>query len=164
MSAERRNVKAKLYMESTIPSYYVARPSHDVIMVAKQKLTRDWWDTRIKDFEIFVSDSVMDEISAGEAAMARKRIELLQPFTLLATNDRVIEVAEALIHGGPLPKKAARDATHIALSAVHRMHFLLTWNCTHIANAQMFAQMRTICQAHGFDCPVICTPGELLAK
>jgi hypothetical protein len=157
-------MKPKLYLETTVPSYYVARPSRDIIRAGQQKLTRDWWGTRLKDFEIFVSDTVFDEISAGEAAMAEKRIELLQPFTLLATNDKVIELADALINGGPLPKKAARDAAHIALAAVHGMHFLLTWNCTHIANAQMFTKMRDICQAHEFDCPVICTPGELLAK
>ena len=116
------------------------------------------------DFEIFVSAIVFDEISTGEVVMARKRVELIKPFTLLTTNEKVIELADAMIHGGPLPKKAARDATHIALSAVHAMHFLLTWNCTHIANAEMFGTIREICQAHGFDCPVICTPGELLAK
>jgi hypothetical protein len=157
-------MKAKLYLESTIPSYYVARPSRDIVRAGQQRLTHDWWSKRLNDFEIFISDTVVDEISAGEMVMAKKRIELLKPFTLLATTDKVIEMAEALIHGGPLPKKAARDATHIALSAVHGMHFLLTWNCTHIANAQMFAKMREICESHGFNCPVICTPGELLVK
>jgi hypothetical protein len=157
-------MKPKLYLESTVPSYYVARPSRDLVRAAQQKLTHDWWKTRLEDFEIFVSDTVLDEVSAGEAAMAKKRIELLQTFTLLATNDKVIELADALIHDGPLPKKAARDAAHIAVSAVHGMQFLLTWNCTHIANAQMFAKMREICQAHGLKCPVICTPGELLVK
>ena len=157
-------MKPKLYLESTVPSYYVARPSRDVIKAAQQKLTRDWWHSRLKDFEIFISDIVTDEISAGDSEMAKERIELVQPFALLVINDEVIEIADALIRGGSLPKKAARDATHIALSAVHGMHFLLTWNCTHIANAEMFEKISEICLAHGFDCPVICTPGELLAK
>jgi hypothetical protein len=157
-------MKPKLYLESTIPSYIVARPSRDVIVIGQQQCTRDWWDNRANDFEIFVSDIVVDEISTGEAAMAKRRVELIKPFTLLATNDKVIELAGAMIHGGPLPKKAARDATHIALSAVHGMHFLLTWNCTHIANAEMFGKIREICEAHGLNCPVICTPDELLAK
>ena len=157
-------MKPKLYLESTIPSYLVARPSRDVILAGQQQCTHDWWDWRKGDFEIFVSTIVFDEISTGEVVMARERVELIKPFTLLTTNEKVIELADAMIHGGPLPKKAARDATHIALSAVHGMHFLLTWNCTHIANAEMFGTIREICQAHGFDCPVICTPGELLAK
>lgn len=157
-------MKSKLYLESTIPSYLVARPSRDIILAGQQKCTHDWWNKRADDFEIFVSDVVFDEIATGEAAMAKKRMYLIKSFSLLPINQNVIELADEMIHGGPLPEKAARDATHIALSAVHGMHFLLTWNCTHIANAQMYAKMRAICAAHGFDCPVICTPDELLAK
>jgi predicted nucleic acid-binding protein len=157
-------MKPKLYLESTIPSYLVARPSRDVILAGQQKCTRDWWSTRAGDFEIFVSDVVAEEIAAGEAAMARRRLELITPFARLAANDQARKVTAALIRGGPLPEKAARDAAHIALAAVHGMHFLLTWNCTHIANAQMYTKLRELCEAHGCECPVICTPGELLAK
>jgi hypothetical protein len=81
-------MKAKLYLESTVPSYYLARPSRDLILAAQQQLTRDWWATRLKDFNVFVSEVVLDEISAGEAAMAQKRIVLLRPFGLLATPTR----------------------------------------------------------------------------
>jgi hypothetical protein len=157
-------MKPKLYLESTIPSYLAARPSRDLLKVARQKWTSDWWRTRRHDFEIFVSDIVRDEISAGDSEIAEKRIELVRLFERLAMSNKVIEMADALIHGGPLPVKAERDAAHIALSAVHGMNFLLTWNCTHIANAEMFPKMSEICQAHGFDCPIICTPAELLTK
>lgn len=91
-------------------------------------------------------------------------MELIKPFALLESNDAVKALTRALVHGGPLPEKAVRDAAHIALSAVHGMHFLLTWNCTHIANAMMYAKMRKICAAHGCEWPVICTPDELLAE
>ena len=157
-------MKPKLYLESTIPSYLVARPSRDVILAGQQKCTRDWWSKRADSFEIYISEIVIDEVSTGEPAMAVRRLELIKPFTRLTPNEKVIELSAAMIDGGPLPKKAGRDATHIALSAVHGMHFLLTWNCTHIANARMYARMREICEAHGFGCPVICTPEELLAE
>jgi hypothetical protein len=157
-------MKPKLYLESTIPSYLVARPSRDVILAGQQKCTHDWWSKRAAHFEIFVSEVVVGEISDGETAMAARRMELIEPFALLESNDAVKVLTRALVHGGPLPEKAARDAAHIALSAVHGMHFLLTWNCTHIANAMMYAKMREICAAHGCECPVICTPDELLAE
>ena len=157
-------MKPKLYLESTIPSYLVARPSRDVILAGQQKITQDWWHTRLNDFEIFISDTVTQEVAVGDSVMAAQRLALIKPFILLAANDEVIELAEALVHGGPLPEKAVRDAVHIAVAAVHRLHFLLTWNCKHIANAQMFGRMREICTAHGFECPVICTPRELMAK
>ncbi len=83
-------MKPKLYLESTIPSYLVARPSRDVILAGQQKCTRDWWSKRAAHFEIFVSDTVTVEIATGETAMAIKRMELIKPFARLAANEQVI--------------------------------------------------------------------------
>ena len=155
-------MKAKLYLESTFPSYYVARPSKDLVLRAHQAITRNWWKKRLRDFEVHVSDVALDEIALGEAAMAKKRLDLVRPFPLLAATDASRELTRALIETGPLPEKAARDAAHIALSAVHEMHFLLTWNCRHIANAEMLRKIEQVCGDLGFKCPVVCTPDELL--
>lgn len=155
-------MKAKLYLETTVPSYYVARPSRDLIMTAHQQITREWWARRQHHFSIYVSQVVLDEASGGDAEMARQRLALIKPFPLLTTTPEVVELAKALLENGPLPPKAARDAAHIALSAVHGMHFLLTWNCRHIANAEMQRKVSQVCEKHGFTVPVICTPDELL--
>ena len=61
-----------------------------------------------------------------------------------------------------LPRKAATDAAHIAIAAVHGVDFLLTWNCVHLANAFIAKAVAKICRRHGYECPVICTPEELL--
>jgi len=45
---------------------------------------------------------------------------------------------------------------------VHGMDFLLTWNCVHIANATIAKALEQICRLNGFECPVICTPEELM--
>src|SRR5437762_13119999 len=102
-------MKPKLYLESTIPSYLVARPSRDVILAGQQKCTRDWWSKRANSFEIFVSDVVVDEIAEGEATMAAKRLELIKPFVRLEGNEKARLLTDALVHGGPMPIKAARD-------------------------------------------------------
>jgi hypothetical protein len=74
-------------------------------------------------------------------------------------------LASALLASGTIPRKAASDAAHIAIAAVHGMDFLVTWNCVHIANAAIARVLASsICREHGFDCPVICTPEELLAE
>lgn len=62
-----------------------------------------------------------------------------------------------------MPAKAAIDAEHVAIAATHGVDFLLTWNCTHIANAVMREKIETVCRKAGFPPPVICTPLELLA-
>jgi hypothetical protein len=65
---------------------------------------------------------------------------------------------------GKIPRKAATDAAHIAIAAVDSMDFLVTWNCAHIANAAMVRALASICREHDCECPVICTPEELLGE
>jgi predicted nucleic acid-binding protein len=155
-------MKPSIYIETTIPSYYTSRPSRDVVVAGHQATTRDWWDNRLSYFRIFISQIVLDEAADGDAEFARKRLDVLKPFALLDLRDDVTDLARHLIENGPIPQKAARDALHIALAAVHGMDFLLTWNCTHIANAEMSIKIVSICRDHGVECPVICTPEELM--
>ena len=157
-------MKARLYLETTIVSYLVARPGRDLVQAANQQLTREWWESQRQRYDIHISDVVIEEARPGDAAMAKQRLELLKSFPVLAAEPEVDELANTLIHGGPLPAKAARDAAHIAYAAVHGMHFLLTWNCRHIANPSMARRIGQICAEHGFDVPVICTPAILLER
>jgi predicted nucleic acid-binding protein len=71
------------------------------------------------------------------------------------------ELAAALLREVPLPPNAAADALHIATAAVHGMQYLLTWNCTHLANATLRPRIEAVCRAAGFEPPLICTPEEL---
>ena len=155
-------MKASIYMETTIPSYYTARTSRDVVIAGHQATTRDWWNCRLSHFRIFISQIVIDEAAAGDADMAKLRLAAIKPFPLLDLRDDVTDLARSFIEGGPLPDKSARDALHIAAAAVHGMDFLLTWNCAHIANAEMMPRLTNICRAHGYESPVICTPDELM--
>jgi hypothetical protein len=96
--------------------------------------------------------------------LAARRLEVLKPFPLLELRDDVIELARYFVESGPIPTKAARDALHIALAAAHGIDFLVTWNCTHIANAEMIPKISSICHEHGLECPIICTPDELMGR
>ena len=152
----------KLYLETTVPSYLTAWPSRDLIRAGHQQMTREWWQTRRGGFDIYVSQFVLDEAAAGDAEAARERLAVLQGFPILDLTEEVADLAVALKTALALPEKAAADAAHIAIAAVHGMHFLLTWNCAHIANAEMFVVIEETCQKWGFACPVICTPEELM--
>ena len=61
-----------------------------------------------------------------------------------------------------LPAQAAVDSLHIAVAVVHVMEYLLTWNCAHIANAELRSKIEAVCKARGYKAPIICTPEELL--
>lgn len=149
-------------METSIVGYLVGRRSRDVVIGSHQRTTREWWKERRKDFEIFISRLVWQEASNGDPEVVRQRLKILKPLRWLAFKKDVLRLAKALIELGPLPARAADDATHIALAAVHGIHFLLTWNCTHINNAEIIGEIRKVCEEQGFACPIVCTPEELI--
>ncbi len=157
-------MKHRVYLETTVPSYLTAWPSRDLIVCSHQQLTREWWQTRRQDFELYVSPYVIDEVSAGDPEAARLRLEILRDIPLLDPSEAVIDLAEQLVKRIPIPPRAVPDALHIAIAAVHEIHFLLTWNCTHIANAEHRVTIETICREYGYHPPVICTPEELLKE
>ena len=95
---------------------------------------------------------------SGQVGMikeAKKKVPV--PFSLEAEN-----LAEELVKHVPLPEKAKVDALHIAIATVNGMDYLLTWNCTHIANAAFQHRIEAICRFAGFDPPTICTPQQLM--
>jgi hypothetical protein len=155
-------LKPKLYLETTVPSYLTAWPSRDLIRAGHQQITREWWDTRRAEFDVYISQFVLDEAAAGDQEAARERLKAIVDLPILELTDEVSELAIALVETLKFPEKAVTDAAHIAIAAVHAMDFLLTWNCTHIANAEMAVSIKEACRQQGFASPVICTPEELM--
>ena len=99
---------AKIYLETTIISYLAARPSKDLITAAHQQVTRDWWEYRRRDFDLFSSQLVVQESSAGDAAVAQTRLQLVSDISLVQVNLDCVSLARALVERGPIPEKAAR--------------------------------------------------------
>ncbi|MGA3239369.1 MAG: type II toxin-antitoxin system VapC family toxin [Bryobacteraceae bacterium] len=132
-------MKPRLYLETTVPSYLTSRPSRDLIVAGHQQITREWREKRTGAFQIYISQLVIDEASAGDPAAAHEWLKAIQDLPLL-------------------------DITPDAIAAVHGMSFLVTWNCVHIANAAIAKALAWICREHGFECPVICTPEELMGE
>ena len=154
--------KSTVYIETTIVSYLTAWLSRDLIRAAHQQITQEWWNNRREDFELFVSEFVINEAGAGDTEAAEKRLEVVQEIALLDVNLEVEDLAKKLIADKALPPKAATDALHIAVATVHGIDFLLSWNCKHIANAEMQGAIEKVCETSGYKCPKICTPEELL--
>lgn len=155
-------MRPRVYIETTIPSYLTCRPSRDVIRLGHEVLTRQWWDTRRVRFDLVTSQLVWDECSRGDPEMAAARLTSLQDVRQLDITDGVGPLAATLVAVLRLPPKAAADATHVAVAAVHGVEYLLTWNCTHLANAALWRQIETVCQTAGLTPPQICTPYDLM--
>ena len=153
-----------IYIETSIVSYLTALPARDLIAAAWQSATISWWETQRQRFELFTSQLVIGEAGQGHPEAAQRRLQRLAEIPHLPMPDSVTNLAGALLDEGALPEKATDDALHVAVSAYHGVDYLLTWNCRHIDNAEMKPRMRSVCSVHGYTCPEICTPLELMGE
>ena len=157
-------MKPKAYLETSVISYLTSRPSRDLIVAANQQLTQEWWQVRRQNFDLFISQLVIQEASAGDKDAAQRRLQAVVDIPLLKLSEEVVAFAEKLVEEGPMPQKAVEDALHIAVATLNGMDYLLTWNFKHIANATMRYKIERICRLAGYEPPIICTPQELLEE
>jgi hypothetical protein len=154
-------IKAKVYVETTVVSYLVADPTHDVIQSAHQQVTREWWSRRAR-FDLFVSRPVLTEAGRGDATAAARRLEALAGIPILSVGRGTGTLANRLLRTGTLPPKARLDAVHVAIAAMNGMDYLVTWNLRHLANAAIRGKIEEACRKAGLHPPIICTPEELM--
>ena len=155
-------IKPKVYLETSVISYLTARPSRDLITAAHRQITHEWWENYTPQYDLFISQLVIQEVTAGDVQAATRRLQVLNDLPLLAIQEDARTLTRLLVQQGGLPARAVEDALHIAIATVHGMDYLVTWNCKHIANATTRNTITDICQAQGYEPPVICTPEELM--
>jgi len=152
-----------VYIETTIPSYLTARRSHQEPMASHQRITQKWWALERMRFRLYSSIAVRAEVSKGDPKAAARRLKAMAGISELDVTAEVQPLADSIVHLLQLPPKAEMDAIHVAFAIVHRMDYLLTWNCTHLANATLQKALFEFCTYHHLHMPVISTP-ELLTK
>ncbi len=157
-------MKPKVYLETTIPSLLTAWPSRDLIIAADQQVTRIWWEQQRSKFHLVISTLVLEEIQKGDAEASAARLASLSECQILAMDETVTKLGEAIMRTRLIPTRAYNDALHVAVAARHGIDFLLTWNCHHIANAAISERVRRACRMAGFEPPIICTPPGLLGE
>ncbi len=157
-------MKPKVYLETTVVSYLVSRPSRDLQIAAHQQATQDWWRDRRGAFDLYASQLVVQEASRGDAEAAAERLSVLKAIALLSVTDEALALAETIVRQGLIPKTVAEDAAHIAIATVNAADYLLTWNLKHIANAAFRNKVEALCRAEGYEPATICTPEELMEE
>lgn len=149
------------YVETTMVGNVAGRLHKDPAVAAQQQFTRDWWAIAPTRLEIVISQLVLDECGGGDPSAAQERLDVVENHRLLAITPECNGLAANLISAKAVPASEPRDALHIAIASVHRVHYLLTWNFKHIANAVLRHHIEFVIREAGFDPPVICTPQEL---
>lgn len=151
-----------LYLETSVISYLAADLSRDVIVVAHQQVTHEWWKTARSKYDIRVSELVIGEASRGDPEAAQKRLSLMQEFPVLTITEEARRLAAVYLQEIPFLIAAERDALHLAIASAAGIDYLATWNCTHIARGQVKKAVERVNDEQEVGTPTICTPEELL--
>ena len=160
MATNSQKEKHSVYIDATIPSYLVSKPSQVPKTAERQRITRTFWeDTR---FELIVSDYVVNEISIGNREQAANRQHAVEGLTVVGVASLELDFARLLVAEKALPHNAFTDAVHIAVAATHNIHFLATWNFAHLANPHTKPKIEQICRNVGYTPPCIDTPEVIL--
>ena len=154
-------MKPTVYVETSVIGYLTSWPSGDLIVAARQKITRDWWRDAPAKYELIVSERVLSEASAGDPQAVQDRLAVLQGLPILTVAKKAEDLAAALMAQGAVPIGEPEDALHIALTVVNGIEYLVTWNFKHIANPAMRLKIDNVCRAAGYVPATICTPEAL---
>lgn len=152
----------KVYIETTVVSYYRARPSRDLVIAGHQEATRELWPKLGVEFEGYTSALVYQEAGQGDPSQAEERLAAIQSFTILDVDDEAQQLASWLITSEAIPEEYPEDALHIAVATVNGLDILVTWNFAHINNPFTRMVIRQAIENRGYQAPEICSPDELL--
>lgn len=156
-------MKLKVYIETTVVSYLTSRVSGNPVVAGHQESTREFWN-RLGEFDVFVSDLVLQEAGRGDPTQARARLDALVAFPVVDVDDEARRLAETILASRAVPDEYPEDALHIAIATVNGLEFVVTWNFTHINNPFTRMMIRQVIGNAGYVAPEICSPDELLGE
>ena len=154
---------ASVYIETTVPSYYF-ETRRSAMAQAWRAATRQWWDEHRHGYELYTSRFVLAELELAPGAKARAGLALLEKVTILGEPRELKVVADYYVEQQAMPAEAGGDAYHLALACLHKMDFLLTWNCQHLANANKIQHLTVLNGRLGLPVPIITTPLTLMPE
>ena len=151
-----------VYIETSIVSHATAWPSPVPATAVLQQQAKRWMDEQRSLYDVVTSQLVIDEASMGDPDAAARRLAMLDGIPVLAVNPDADNVADEIVGRSMMPASARIDALHIATAALAGVEYLLTENCTHIANAHELPRVYRLLDELGLSGMLICTPIEFL--
>ena len=152
-----RETRKRIYIDTSIPStYYTLRT--DEGSLARQRITRLWWNKYAELFILTTSSTVIEELSDGISEKTRDRISLIAHLEILPITAEILQITQIYIDRLIMPQDPSGDALHLAIASFHKMDELLTWNQSHIANTNKFSLIQQINQDIGLATPELITP------
>ena len=157
-------MKSRVYVETSVISYLTARPSSNVMLLARQQFTREFWELQPARFEALISPLVVDEALRGDASAAAMRLRVCQGLATLEITDEVELFAQQLVALGAVPTTEPEDALHIALATMHAMDYIASWNFAHLVGPAAKFKLQTKISEMGHKPPIVATPEEIFEE
>ena len=153
----------KVYIETSVISYYTSNTNRDIVIAGHQVSTKDFWNKLVTNRLIpVISALVIREVSQGNTKIAKKRKDVIQGFLVLDISKEAEDLSNLLIKHHGIPRECPEDALHIAIASVEKIDFIATWNFKHINNPFTKNKIKEIIENAGYICPILASPEELL--
>jgi predicted nucleic acid-binding protein len=150
-----------VYLETTIFSFYFDDREESEY---RRRVTREWWRTEQRHYDVFTSAFAVEEVSNPVYPRWRKVAAFARKVDLLLVTADIDGIVKAYIDNRMMPADDAGDAAHLAMASFHAVDYLLTWNCSHLANANKFEHIRSVNRRLGLLTPEIVTPEQLFEE
>jgi predicted nucleic acid-binding protein len=144
-------MKKRIYVETTVVSYFTAKPSRDIIVAGHQDATREVWSQLSAKYETYISGLVFEEAGRGDPGQARLRLAAIESFPMLDVDEEARSLAEKIILQRAVPVEYPEDALHIAVAAVNGMEAIVTWNFAHLNNPFTRKMVRQVVEGEGYE-------------
>ncbi len=154
-------MKRTVYLDSTIPSYLFDERENIKTFI---EITKAWWDQERNNFDLWISEATVAELSTGNYPRKRQILECVAELQVLPPSADILHIAQVYLDNYVMPLALKGDALHLAYASLYKMDFLMTWNCNHLANANKRPHIRVINTRLGLYTPEIVTPLELFTE
>ena len=107
-------MKRSIYLDSTIPCYLF--DERDSIKTYTE-VTRKWWEEERDNFNLWISDESIIELSTGEYPNKGQLMACIEQIQVLLPDERVFEIAQVYLDNYLMPLTLSGDAVHLAYAS-----------------------------------------------
>jgi predicted nucleic acid-binding protein len=150
----------KIYLETTVFNFYFLDKD-----CKKKEDTHKLFDViKRGKYEAYTSWYVQNEITRDVPEKCNKMQELLEKYTqhIVSFNKETDDLAKIYIKNKIIPLKYKTDALHIAVAAVNKLDFVVSFDFGHIVKPKTMIGAGFANLHHGYHQIGLCTPTEVL--
>jgi len=154
--------KLKLYLDTSVMSHLFADDTPD-----KMADTSKLWESFVsEEYELFISNVVVDEISKFPEPKRRQMLEkmALTKLHILPDTVETKDLALAYIENAVLKEKSFDDCQHIAYAVINHCDAIVSWNFKHLVNFKVIDKVRIVNAINRYKSISIISPTMLIAK